>query len=150
MKKIRNVKSRDLKTLLKLEKQVFGSDAFSKEQLQEFLFNHEFFLKMCKGRFKNKIIGFIITIKDRKDRMNIVNFLVATRYQMKGNGTLLLDKAINLIKDLKEIKKIILCVKIENQKAINLYKRFSFHIVRKIERYYSSGDDAYLMEKILY
>ena len=147
MKNIRDVRPRDLRKVLRLEREVFGQDAFSKELIKKLIFNNTFFLILYEGSLRKNLLGFIIGIKDRKDRMNIINFLIAPKYQLKGNGSFLLEKAIDITKDLKKVKKIILNVKTDNEIAIALYERFNFHIVKKIEGYYSSGDDGFLMER---
>jgi len=94
-----------------------------------------------------KLIGFIVVIKDREDQANLINILIHPQFQSKGYGSLLLQEMIERIKRLKEIKKIVLNVQVNNSIAIKLYEKFNFQKNSKIiENYYQSGEDAYLLE----
>jgi len=144
--KIDKVTLRDLFEIHKLEQRVFKEDAFAKDLIKKLIQRNSFFLKMEKSVFKKKIIGFVIVVKDREDRVNIVNFLIKPQYQNKGFGSLLLKHVLYEVKQLREIKKIILNVKINNNIAIKLYEKFSFNIIEKLENYYVSKESAFLME----
>ena len=135
----------DLDQIAKMEKRTFKEDAFSKETIKKLIEQKIFFFKLISNKSKNKIIGFIIAIKDDEERVNIVNFLIQKKYRKNGYGTFLLDKTIEKIKELKEIKRIVLNVKITNKEAIALYKKFQFQIVQKINNYYHQKESAYLM-----
>lgn len=145
--KVKNVNSRDLEQIMILEKEVFRENAFSKHLMGELIHRNTLFLKLANGKNKNELIGFIILIKDRKDRINIINFLINPRFQNKGYGALLLENTLQKITQLKEIKKVVLNVQVSNSQAIKLYEKFNFKKnPKKIENYYQSGESAYLME----
>ena len=144
-----NVKSalkRDLKKIFKLELQVFQKDGFSKDVIKELLKISTFFFKIEKGYLNKELIGFIIVLKDRADRANIINFLIAPKYQSNGFGSFLLNYTIKRIKKMTEIKKIVLNVKTNNMTAIDLYKKYNFKIIQEIKNYYHSKENSYLME----
>ena len=46
-------------------------------------------------------------------------------------------------------KSVLLEVRVSNTKARKLYERFGFKIVKRKERYYMDGEDAYIMIKML-
>ncbi|MFX1571320.1 MAG: GNAT family N-acetyltransferase [Promethearchaeota archaeon] len=145
--KIRKVKFRDLKKIYQLEQSVFGVNAFSKDLLSNLISNNFLFLKLVIGKFRKKIVGFIVVIKENKDKANIVNFLINPDFQKRGYGTLLLQKAIEYIRKLNEITKVILNVQVNNNIAIKLYEKFKFKKNPEIlENYYQSGESAFLME----
>ena len=93
----------------------------------------------------NEIVGFIIIIQDRDDRVNLINLLIRKRNQNKRCGTYLLDYTIRKVKEMHNIKAIVLNVNSKNKAAINLYQKFNFRIVQKIENYYRQKESAYLM-----
>lgn len=145
--KILNVNSKDLKEIIILEKEVFKENAFSRQIMEDLLHHNTFFLKLVDDNKKYKLIGFIIVIRDKIDRINIVNFLIAPSFQNKGYGALLLKNVIERTMLLKEIKKMVLNVQVNNLNAIKLYEKFNF--IKKnseIINYYPSGESAYLME----
>jgi ribosomal protein S18 acetylase RimI-like enzyme len=123
---IKKVDSRDLKKIVKLEQKSFKKNAFSKELIEKLIQNNVFFLKLEIGKNRKQIIGLIIGIKDKKDRVNIINFLIKPKFQNKGYGSYLLQETINRIKKLTEIKKIVLNVQTSNYDAIKLYEKFNF------------------------
>ena len=144
---IKDIESRDLKKIVNLEQKIFKENAFAKDLLERLIEEHLFFFKLEVNKFKKQIIGFIIVIKDQKDSVNIVNFLIDPKFQNRGYGSYLLQYTIEKIKNLKIIKKIILNVQLNNKIAITLYEKFNFKRNPLIlEKYYQSGEGAYLME----
>ncbi|KKK45171.1 hypothetical protein LCGC14_0778220 [marine sediment metagenome] len=147
MMRIEDVNIRDLEKLMALETEIFKENAFSEKLMKKLILKNTFFLKLENNKLVNYLIGFIIVIKDQIDRANIINFLIHTNFQYKGLGTLLLENVINKIKQLKEIRKVVLNVQESNLGAINLYKKFNFKLNPKIiKNYYQSGENAFLME----
>ncbi len=146
--KIKDVSIRDLRSISNLEHQIFKENAFSIKLVEKLIQQNTLFLKLEDGKIMKKLIGFIVVIKDREDQANIINFLIHPQFQSKGYGSLLLQETIERIKKrLKEIKKIVLNVQVNNSIAIKLYEKFNFQKNSKsIENYYQSGEDAYLME----
>ena len=144
---IKKVTSKDLKKIANLEKKAFKQNAFSKDVLKNLIENNTIFLKLETRKYKKEIIGFIIVLEDRKGIVNIVNFLIDSKFQNRGYGSYLLQHSIEKIKVLKIIKKIILNVQLSNTIAITFYEKFNFKrnpII--VENYYQSGEGAYLME----
>jgi len=146
--KIKDVSIRDLRSISNLEHQIFKENAFSIKLVEKLIQQNTLFLKLEDGKIMKKLIGFIVVIKDREDQANIINLLIHPQFQSKGYGSLLLQETIERIKKrLKEIKKIVLNVQVNNSLAIKLYEKFNFQKNSKIiENYYQSGEDAYLME----
>lgn len=79
------------------------------------------------------------------DRMEIDNFNVMEEYRKKGIGTKLLANLISLAIELR-VDNITLEVRVSNEIARNLYKKFGFHEVA-IRKYYYGDEDGILMEK---
>ena len=145
--KIEEVNHKDLKKIVSLERGMFNVNAFSTDLIRKLIEKNLCFLKLELGKIKKDIIGFIIVIKGREDRVNIINFLIKSEFQNRGYGSFLLKKTIAEIKKLKEIQKITLNVQENNSIAIKLYEKFNFKKNPKIlENYYQSGENAYLME----
>jgi len=79
------------------------------------------------------------------DRMEIDNFWVLDEYRNKGIGTKLLGHLISIAISYRVIN-ITLEVRVSNELAINLYKRFGFREVA-LRKYYYGDEDGILMEK---
>lgn len=144
--KIKKVNLDDLDKIMKMEKETFKSDSFSKEIMKKLILQSTLFLKLIKKQNKQKILGFIIIIQDDLNRMNIINFLIKKKTQNKGYGSYLLTKTLEIVRQINGIKKIVLNVNTKNKTAIKLYEEFNFRIIREIENYYRNQENAYLME----
>ncbi|MFO7797211.1 MAG: GNAT family N-acetyltransferase [Promethearchaeati archaeon] len=145
--KAEKVQMKDLRKLVNLEKKVFKENAFSKQLMKKLIQSNFIFYKIETEGFFKKLIGFVVIVKDRKDRANLINLLINPKHQGKGYGSFLLGKALELIKSKSNnFIQIILNVSIHNLTAISLYKKFKFRIVKKIENYYRNQEAAYLMK----
>jgi ribosomal-protein-alanine N-acetyltransferase len=144
--KIEKVTPQDLDQIYDLECKIFKQDSFSKETIGKLIYHNMIFLKLLHSCYSKRIIGFIIIIKQNQNVANLINLLIKKRFRNKGYGSYLLSCAIQKIKEMKEIQKIILNVKTSNKKALNLYHRFNFKIIKEINDYYRNNDNAYLME----
>ena len=135
----------DLDEIYKLERISFKKDSFSKDLILNLIIKNTYFFKLFDNEISNVIIGFIIIIQDREDRVNLINLLIRKNNQKKNCGTYLLNYAIKKVKEMHNIKTIVLNVNSKNRAAIKLYQKFNFQIVQKIENYYRQKESAYLM-----
>ena len=73
---------------------------------------------------------------------------IVTKKDKRGNkiGTLMLEEIINIAKN-KNMKSITLEVNVNNNIAINLYKKYGFKEVGTRPKYYNNTDDAIIMTK---
>lgn len=79
------------------------------------------------------------------DRMEIDNIFVSEEHRGKGIGTKLMAHLISLAIEYRAIN-ITLEVRVSNEVARNLYKKFGFREVA-IRKYYYGDEDGILMEK---
>ncbi len=90
----------------------------------------------------DNIVGFIIAT-DLIETCDILGIIVDPLYRRKKIASNLLDY---LITELDEnLKMITLEVRCNNKEALGLYDKFGFRVVNTRKKYYSNGDDAYLM-----
>ena len=78
------------------------------------------------------------------DRIEIDNFLVIDEYRGSGVGSKLLSFLVDLAKKYNAIN-ITLEVRVSNNIAIHLYKKFGFREVA-LRKYYYGDEDGILME----
>ena len=148
MENIRAVNEKDLKKLMHIEKIVFKKEAFSKWLMKKLIKYNLFFSILHEMENENEIIGYVIVIKQNINEANLINIAIKPEEQNKKFGTQLLEYTIKKLKSLEDIKKVYLNVKIGN-KALYLYEKFNFKVIRTIESYYMGGEDAFLMELTL-
>ena len=79
---------------------------------------------------------------------HVVSIAVLPEHRRKGIGTALLQTAIEKMKN-RGCQEVYLEVRVTNEEAIKVYEKLNFVKVRKIEYYYSDGEDAYVMARKL-
>ncbi len=92
----------------------------------------------------DKVIGYL-EYSLIYDRMEIDNFNVMEEYRKQGIGTKLMAYLVSLAINYRVIN-ITLEVRIGNETAINLYKKFGFREVA-LRKFYYGDEDGILMEK---
>ena len=87
-----------------------------------------------------------------KDEIEIISILIDKRFRKVGMGKSLLNELLNIALK-KKIQNIFLEVSVENQIAINLYKKFNFIKVGKRKNYYFHNGkyiDADIMKLVFF
>ena len=98
-----------------------------------------------------KPVGYLMA-KVTTDEIEIISILIDKKFRNIGIGKSLLYKLLNIALK-KEIQNIFLEVSVENQIAINLYKKFNFIKVGKRKNYYFQNEryiDADIMRLVLF
>ena len=142
---IDTVTLKDLDEIYNLERRSFKRDSFSKELILNLITKNTCFFKLVDDESSSSIVGFIIIIQDREERVNLINFLIRKGERKSGYGSFLLKHTLKKVKTIGKIKTIVLNVNSKNKAAISLYQKFDFRIVKRIENYYRDKQSAYLM-----
>ena len=93
------------------------------------------------------VVGYISYTFD-EEIAEMLNFCVDDTMQNKGIGTQLLKYSIEEFRT-KNGSSIILEVNSKNSNAINLYQKNGFKQISKRKAYYSDGNDALVLQKLL-
>lgn len=143
---IRKVNIIDLESILEIEEDLFNGESYSYKDLEYELNDNPYSNFFCL-----EIDGVIVAYIDiwkMFETSSIALFAVKKGFQNKGYGSSLLEYGINFC-DNEKCDNISLEVRVSNEKAINLYKKYGFIIVNTRKDYYSDHEDAYLMVKPL-
>ena len=87
-----------------------------------------------------------------RDEIEIISIIIDKKFRKIGIGKSLLNKLLNIALK-KKIQNIFLEVSVENQIAINLYKKFNFNKVGERKNYYYQNRryiDADIMRLVLF
>ncbi len=76
---------------------------------------------------------------------HLVSIAVLREYRRRGIGSALLEETIRVMKHVYKVEAVFLEVRVSNEPAIRLYKRYGFRVGRRIPHYYRDGEDAYVM-----
>ena len=144
---MRDAAHSDIPDILTIEKQVFGTEAWSRE-----VYESEFALLGYSRIYKvieenNRIVAYFgIAIVD--GTLDITTIAVTPSHQRKGLACLMMDEILKLARDY-EAKTLMLDVKPENSAAIGLYQKYGFEVVGLRRNYYGPSKDALTMQKVL-
>jgi ribosomal-protein-alanine N-acetyltransferase len=137
---IRDYSFRDYKEVLQIDKEVFEPRNPAYDLYIYLTYGND----LIVADVGNRIAGYIVTMDVDRFTGKIISFAVRKEYRRMGIGSMLLQTAIERIKA-RGKKKIMLEVRVSNQAAQRLYKKFGFRITDVIHGYYSDGEDAYIM-----
>jgi ribosomal-protein-alanine N-acetyltransferase len=134
---------KEIEEVLKIQEKCFeGLQKFSKK----FLFNlwRNFPQGFLIAKNKEKVLGYGI-LKKEPNKGLIFSLAVLPEMQNRGIGKEIMKRLIEIAKK-ENLKKIYLHTRETNFKAIAFYQKFGFNIIKLKENYYSTGENAYLME----
>ena len=147
---IRPMEQLDIDSVVKIEEEAYGSHHWSKESFFNELMS-DYAHYFCAIDINENIIGYIGTWQIMEEA-HITNISVKKDFRRKKIGESLLCTAINDCYK-NGIKYITLEVRVSNEKAINLYKKYGFNSLGARKGYYQdNNEDALIMwtENIFY
>jgi ribosomal protein S18 acetylase RimI-like enzyme len=161
--RIEPVSNIDLIPLSHIERDMFGEDAFGVFLLHHYLQEHIFFHKIVSEN--DEIIGFGIVAELNTAILNphelnfitdflpskiahLIDFVIRKQYWSQGYGKKLLSHFENQLVN-EKFDYFFLEVNSKSNRAVNFYIRREFKTIGKIQGYYNTGNDAYLMIKKL-
>ncbi len=96
----------------------------------------------------DQIIGYVLFLTQPIDSFaHLIQIAIEKEFRGKGLSKVLLEKSFFEINK-QSIKTIQLEVSVTNEIAINLYQKMGFTTSRSIAKFYSNGEDAYIMLKM--
>jgi ribosomal-protein-alanine N-acetyltransferase len=97
----------------------------------------------------NEIVGFAFVMVKERNAAHITTIGVAPEHRRRGIANRLLEHLENALVQ-REIATVMLEVRVGNVSAQELYKGCGYTIVQRINKYYSDGEDCFLMIKSLF
>lgn len=146
--KIEDTSIRLLGKLYEIEKQCFGQEAFTKQQLIYLLTAYNAI--GLAARVNSEIAGFAIARVDIGRNTSFGHILtvdIAPAYRRKGIAQKLLHEIETIFRE-KGIKECRLEVREDNVAALNLYQKLGYKKVGKLEKYYGDAHGLYLQKTL--
>lgn len=135
--RIREFREEDFPSILKIEKECFGKDAYSRETFLQFWKRGEFLVAES-----DRILGYILYSKEGL----IYSIAVKPEHQRKGIGSLLLKEALRKLK--KKTKRVWLQTRVSNLKARKFFEKFGFEPLFRLENYYGKENGILMMKNL--
>ncbi len=95
-----------------------------------------------------EMVGFIVTMMNADGSAHITTVGVAPEHRRRNIAGMMLAHLERSLSS-KGITTVVLEVRVGNTAAQNLYQRAGYSSVQRMSRYYSNGEDGYLMMKSL-
>ncbi len=102
---------------------------------------------MC--RIENSFSGFGLRSFSTTKRGHIISIAVTPEHRKKGVASAMIKEALQAMATHEKAKECYLEVRMGNTPATSLYRKMGFEIKKTARRYYSDGEDAYIMNKKL-
>lgn len=141
---IRRFNLLDIKRIVELENKMLGT-TLGESYLNDAYTNSFNYIYVYEN--DNEIVGYISYSFDG-DIAEMLNFCVDRNMQNKGIGTKLLSYTISEFESLNG-SSIILEVNSQNNNAIKIYQKMGFKQISKRKAYYSDGNDALVLQRLL-
>ena len=131
----------DLSSLYNIEREVFFNDPFSmsKNSLKYHILKN----RLYKIEVEGIIAGYILWL-ERKKYFRLYSLAISNDFQNRGLAKKLLEYSFESLS--RANKDFSLEVKVSNESAVNLYKKYGFEIKKVLKEYYEECD-GYLMYK---
>ncbi|MDY6865307.1 MAG: ribosomal protein S18-alanine N-acetyltransferase [Halobacteriota archaeon] len=142
--RIRVFEPADFTQIMRIEREAFNeSNPFIYTQIYETCANG-----FLVAEIEGEIVGYIVGILASEVEGRIFSFAVSESHQRMGVGTQLL-KSIFEVFTSSRVYKVKLEVRQSNKTARSLYNKLGFVVTGRIPMYYSDGEDAYVMKRVL-
>jgi len=140
---------RNLEELLRIDRECFTFEAFTKEQIEILLRNPNAIGLL--GRINGEVAGFIIGVIENYGAIragHIHTIDVVAKHRRGGVGMKLLKEMESAFRK-KGVDTIYLEVRVDNQAARRLYRKQGYAEMESLDDYYSSGVHGLRLKKQL-
>lgn len=143
---IRQATRADIPTIIRVEKQSFGRDAWDRQLFLEHLLKPHrcVFLVALESE---RLAGYALAVHNHV-RAELDSIAVTPSRRGHGIAAALVKNVIAVLR-LRGVSKIALVVRLDNQPAISLYRKLGFERERRINSYYEDGAPAWRMRALL-
>jgi [ribosomal protein S18]-alanine N-acetyltransferase len=147
--KLRDFRREDFNTLWKLDQECFPQGiAYTKFELTAYIKRSGSFAVVAEAEPGPDVLGFIVAEANRRGVGHIITIDVRAGARRSGIASALLRTAEDRLRSAK-CRMVRLESAVDNTSALAFYKRHQYDVVKTLPRYYSTGVDAFGLEKDL-
>ncbi len=145
---LRTLSLSDLNELWQLDMRCFvDGEAYERETFRYLLSNPDAIARQVRSEY-DEMSAFAIGVVEPDGVGHITTIGVAPEYRRRGLARLMLHE-IERSFIARGVTTVHLEVRVSNQAAQKLYEHLAYVVVQRMDKYYSNGDDGYLMVKSL-
>ena len=142
---VRAWQQEDIPEIVKMEARCF-SDPWTEEMLSSVLIYPLYSSFLVEDR--GQVCGYACLIEIPNAEVTVANIAVDAPFRGKRIGKMLMDAMHERARAIKA-EESFLEVRVGNEAAIALYKKYGYEIFGVRAKYYEDGEDAYVMKKSL-
>ena len=136
-----------LKEVWKLNQRCFVNGENYPRYTLSYLLTEPNTLSYCTVAANGTMVGFIfISVQDGTGHITTIG--VSPEHRRRGLAHELLTFAENKLR-MRQVGMICLEVRVSNETAQNLYRQLNYSVMQRLTKYYSDGEDGFLMVKPL-
>ncbi|CAN5669661.1 ribosomal protein S18-alanine N-acetyltransferase [soil metagenome] len=140
--------SKNLNEVLRLNLRCFAKGENYTKHTFTYLLNDPQTLSYQVVTEMNEMVGFIVTMMNADGSAHITTIGVSPEHRRRNIAGMMLDYLERALAA-KGITTVVLEVRVGNVAAQNLYRRGGYACVQRMGRYYSNGEDGFMMMKAL-
>jgi [ribosomal protein S18]-alanine N-acetyltransferase len=138
-----------LNELLRLNMRCFRKGDNYNKYTFVYLFNEPRSLSYRMVAENGELVAFAFIMANENGSAHITTLGVAPEHRRRGVAARLLDHIERSVRN-RDIGTLVLEVRVGNIAAQELYRRFGFHVVQRVAKYYNNGEDCFLMMKAIF
>jgi ribosomal-protein-alanine N-acetyltransferase len=145
---VRPLTADQVKELVRLNVRCFtNGDSYTKHTFG-YLLNEPNTLSYRMTTAEGEIAGFVFVMVNQNGAAHLTTIGVAPEHRRRGIAWRLLSHVEGALRN-RKIGTLMLEVRVGNTAAQDLYRRAGYRVVQRINRYYTNGEDCFLMIKTL-
>jgi len=143
---IRQAVPSDLRAIMRIERECFGPEQFSRETVLALMVREDSFTLIAEGEDGEVVGAAMCMFSPESGEGKIASIAVLEEHRCGGVGKALLRACEDSFRSLG-LSLFTLEVGVDNESAVNLYTSNGYLIDGVIKGFYSRGRDAYVMSK---
>ncbi len=145
---LRSLTLADLNEVWQLDLRCFlDGEAYERETFRYLLSNPQTIARQIRAEL-GEMLAFAIAVVDETGGGHLTTLAVAPEYRRRGLARMLMHEVERSFVA-RGICSVRLEVRVSNQTAQQLYEQIGYVVMQRMNKYYSNGDDGYMMIKVL-
>lgn len=135
-----------LKEVLRLNIRCFRNGENYTKHTFDYLLNEPKTISYRTLAANGEMVAFVFVMANENGSAHLTTIGVAPEHRRRGLGEALLAHVETAVRA-RELNTIMLEVRVGNTAAQEMYKRNGYTVVQRVNKYYTNGEDCYLMMK---